>query len=44
MEEVVLYVYEKAEIKMVIEGWMEYRIIIVDILGYLIIFNMKTLL
>ena len=38
MEEVVLYVYEKAEMKVVIDG-----IIIVDILGYLIIFNIKTL-
>lgn len=38
MEEVVLYVYEKAEMKVVING-----IIIVDMLDYLIIFNMKTL-
>ena len=43
MEEVVLYVYEKAEIKDDGDMVIDRMIIIVDILGYLIIFNMKTL-
>ena len=43
MEEVVLYVYEKAEIKDDGDMVIDKMIIIVDILGYLIIFNMKTL-
>ena len=43
MEEVVLYIYEKTEIKNDGDMVIDKMIIIVDILGYLIIFNMKTM-